>query len=64
MATALAGLPRKVVVASGSSWLRRCVFGAGGKHVTRELQKLQKYITLFLQPVLQLGLQKGGKILL
>eukprot|EP00984_Skeletonema_dohrnii_P020848 scaffold10271_cov119-Skeletonema_dohrnii-CCMP3373.AAC.4 len=30
MATALAGLPRKGVVASGSSWLPRCVFGAGG----------------------------------
>ena len=42
MATALAGLPRKGVVASGSSWLLRCVFGAGGKSVTRELQKLQK----------------------
>ena len=29
MATALAGLPRKGVVASGSSWLPRCVFGVG-----------------------------------
>jgi hypothetical protein len=42
MATALAGLPRKVVVASGSSWLPRYVFlERAGKHVTRELQKLQ-----------------------